>query len=223
MPTAEGARFLPHARALLETAQRALAVLTARRLVVGAASNPGIYLLPPYLSEREELRIGTNPDTVERLASGAVDLAITEWWDGRQGFEVHAWRDEPMVGIVPPSHPFACAGPVPLARFLAEPLIGGEPGTGTGRLLVEALGQDASPLRIVRVMGSTEGVKRAVAAGLGVSVVLACAVRDEVKAGTLVAVPLSGPALRRRMLAVLPEGLPPTAPQRRFLARLGIA
>ena len=40
-----------------------------------------------------------------------------------------------------------------LARFLAEPLIGGEPGTGMGRVLAEALGAAATTMRIARAMG----------------------------------------------------------------------
>jgi DNA-binding transcriptional LysR family regulator len=103
-----------------------------------------------------------------------------------------------MVGIVPPQHRFAGRKSLPLAEFLSGPLIGGEPGTGTGRLLAEALGARAATPAVVLQMGLTEGVKRAVAAGLGVSIVLACAVRDEVAAGTLVPVAFSDARLVRQ-------------------------
>ncbi|MFQ3623601.1 MAG: LysR substrate-binding domain-containing protein [Acetobacteraceae bacterium] len=66
-------------------------------------------------------------------------------------------------------------------------------------------------------------MKRAVAAGLGVSVLLACAARDEIAAGSLVAVPLGPPALSRRIWAVLPEATPAQAPARLFLQRIGTA
>jgi DNA-binding transcriptional LysR family regulator len=219
-PTAEGGRFLPHARALMEAARRAETALLPRPLVVGAASNPGLYLLPALLTADIELRLGSNPETLARLEIGEVDVAVTEWWDGRAGFEAIAWREEGLVGIVPPGHRFATARSVPLDLFLAEPLIGGEPGTGTGRLLAAALGEGRAPLRIARAMGSTEGVKRAVAAGLGVSIVLACAIRDEVATGTLVAVRLAGVQLARTIHAVIPRDAPPGSAPRRFVSRL---
>lgn len=222
-PTRAGAQFLPYARGVLEAARRAEAALAPRPLVVGAASNPGIYLLPRLLTPEIELRLGTNPEMLARLAIGEIDLAVTEWWDDRPGYEAQPWHEEPLLGIVPPGHRFAGRRAVPLARFLAEPLIGGEPGTGTGRLLAEALGERAAALRVVRQMGSTEGVKRAVAAGLGVSIVLACAVRDELAAGTLAAVSLSGGSLVRRFYAVLARDVPADAPARRFLTRLAAA
>ncbi|MCS6855048.1 MAG: LysR family transcriptional regulator [Elioraea sp.] len=219
VPTAAGAAFLARARRALEAARRAETVFAGRSLVVGAATNPGIYLLPKLIGPGVELRLGTNPETVERLECGEVDLAVLEWWDDRPGFEAFPWREEPLIGIVPPGHRFAGRDAVPLAEFLAEPLIGGEPGTGTARLLAEAL-QGAPLPPPARVMGSTDGVKRAVAAGLGVSVVLACAVRDEIAAGSLVPVKFSGAVLRRRFFVVLPDGLPETAPEIAFLHRL---
>jgi DNA-binding transcriptional LysR family regulator len=218
--TTEGARFAPLARRALEVARRAAAAVAGGRLVVGAASNPAIYLLPRMLDPGAELRIGTNPEALARLEAGEVDLAVTEWWDGRPGYDAVAWHEEPMVGIVAPSHRWAELGRVPLDAFLAEPLVGGEPGTGTGRLLSAALGPGTPPPRVVRQMGSTEGVKRAVAAGLGVSVVLACAVGDEVAAGSLRALRFEGDPLCRHFFAVIGSDVPDTAPGRRFLARL---
>lgn len=222
VPTEAGDLLLPHARRALEAARRVEAALAPRPLVVGAASNPGIYLLPPLLDPEIELRLGTNPETLVRLEAGEIDIAVTEWWDDRPGFEARAWHEERMVGIVPPGHPFARRRTVPLERFLMEPLIGGEPGTGTGRMLAAALGERAASLRVVRRMGSTEGVKRAVAAGLGVSIVLACAICDELAAGSLAAVTLAGSPLVRRMHAVVSRDLPVSAPARRFLARLAV-
>ncbi len=219
-PTPQGQRLLPHARRLVEGARHAANLFAPRPLVIGAARNPGLYLLPPLLQPEEELRLASNPEALERLAEGETDIAFTEWWDQRPGLEARPWREEPVIGVVAPGHPFAGGGPVPLARFLAEPLVGGEPGTGMGRVLAEALGAAAPPMRVARAMGSTEGVKRAVAAGLGVSVLLACAARDELAAGSLVAVPLAGPPLRRRIWAVLPAALPREAPARRLLQRM---
>jgi DNA-binding transcriptional LysR family regulator len=76
--TAAGALLLPHARRVLEAACRLELALAPRRLTVGAASNPGIYLLPPPIEPGGELRLGSNPETLGRLEAGDVDLAVTE-------------------------------------------------------------------------------------------------------------------------------------------------
>lgn len=221
-PTPQGLRLLPHARRLVDGARHVAALFAARPLTIGAARNPGLYVLPPLLLPEEELRLSSNAEALDRLEAGETDIAFTEWWDARPGLEALAWREEPVIGIVPPGHKLAGAGPVPLGRFLEEKLIGGEPGTGMGRVLAEALGPAAPPMRIARSMGSTEGVKRAVAAGLGVSVLLECATLDELAAGSVVGAQLTGQPLRRRIWAVLPAGLPMGAPARRMLGRVSV-
>jgi DNA-binding transcriptional LysR family regulator len=219
--TRKGAEFLPHARRLLRAEAEARGSLELSRLVVGAASNLGIYLLPPVVQRfrrrfgaepRIELSIASNPVIAEQLLRGDVDLAVTEWWGGEPGFEAVAFRSEPLVVIVPPDHPAAGRGSIGFEELVGEPLIGGEPGTGTGRLLREAFGPKlASQLSVVSELGSTEAVKRAVAAGLGVSIVLEAAVAEEVRAGSLCALAIEGTELRKPLFVTLPENTPSEA------------
>ncbi|RAI38889.1 LysR family transcriptional regulator [Rhodoplanes roseus] len=222
-PTAQGLAFLPLARALITTAEEARRLVRTAPLRIAAASNVGVYLLNVVLAEFQrsescaiDLWIGANRDVAERLVRGRADLAMMEWWDGRPGFRAHTWRREPLVVIVPPSHAWAARESVTTADLLAAPLLGGEPGTGTGTLLRAALGPAADRIATVDGFGSTEAVKRAVRAGLGVSVVLASAVADEVAAGHLAALPVADAALVKEIRLVVPEALPPTAAAARF-------
>ena len=61
---------------------------------------------------------------------------------------------------------------------------------------------------MVANVGSTEAVKSAVKAGLGVSIVLADAVGDDVAAGRLAAVPIAGAALEKTFYIARPADLP---------------
>ncbi|WP_243636436.1 LysR substrate-binding domain-containing protein, partial [Klebsiella pneumoniae] len=80
-----------------------------------------------------------------------------------------------------------------------------EPGSGTGRLLTEYFGELGVP-RSGMQLGSTEAVKQAVRAGLGVSLVMASAVQDEVRSGALVALPIPGLEKRLQLIWRKPPG-----------------
>ncbi len=223
--TADGARFLPFARTLLRVAGRAEASLSGAGLAIGASSNIGIYLLQPLVSAFRasvpdlgplDIRIGTNPETAKRLEEAEIDIALMEWWDDRRGFEATVWRDEPIVVIAAPGHRWARRKWIDKAMLMEEPLIGGEPGTGTARLLQERLGIDAAQLKAGLQLGSTEAVKQAVRAGLGVSVALASAVRDEIAAGVLVAPRLREGRLSKRLYSIVPDHASPGSPARKF-------
>lgn len=230
-PTRDGKAFLPYARGLMRTAGRAVAAARGRALAIGASGNIGTYLLPPRLHRFAadngngsgldyELVLGTNPEIAGRLDGGEIDVALMEWWDGRPGFAATRWRREPMAVIVAPTHPWAQRRQVSKALLLDQPMIGGEPGSGTGQLLRKAFGRNAARLRITMQLGSTAAVKEAVKAGLGISLVLAGTAAEEVKAGTLVALRLADADLTKDLFVVLPEDLPATAPAARFAAAL---
>lgn len=216
VPTSKGALFLPHARLLLSIARRARERLSGRRVTIGASSNIGTYLLPPSLRRLRdrrpeievELRVGSNPEMAERLETGEIDLAFMEWWDGRPGFEVLPWRRERLLVVVGPDHPWAGRQEVEAGELCLHPLLGGEKGTGTGTLLRRALGEAADALRAEGGFGSTEAVKRAVRAGLGISVVFESAVADEIAGGSLHGLKVAGADLAKDLLLVLPQGLP---------------
>jgi DNA-binding transcriptional LysR family regulator len=104
--------------------------------------------------------------------------------------------------------------------LLGEPMIGGQPGTGTARLLQQALGVDASSLKIGLELGSTEAVKQAVRAGLGLSITFESAVRDEVGAGTLRALRVAETPLAKPLFSISPAGIPTGSPAGQFHAFL---
>jgi DNA-binding transcriptional LysR family regulator len=120
------------------------------------------------------------------------------------------------VVIVPPGHGWARRHAIDIEQLRDAALLGGEPGTGTGRNLRDALAESGVDLAVTRSLGSTEAVKRAVQAGNGVLIVLASAVDQEVRAGVLVALPLSGRPLSKTLYAIHRTSMPDTAPARLF-------
>jgi DNA-binding transcriptional LysR family regulator len=228
-PTMHGMTFLRHARTLLKLAERAERSIRDRRTLVGASGNTGVYLLPPFVRRflrsagddtALDLVIAPNPEIAQKLQDGAIDLGVMEWWDDRPGFIAKPWRRESMVVIVAPDHPWARRSSIRKEELLATPLIGGEPGTGTATLLREVFGDEAKNLKVSYTLGSTEAVKNAVKAGLGVSLVMASAIQDELAAGTLCATRIARHTLAKQIMLVFPEDTPATAPSARFATLL---
>jgi DNA-binding transcriptional LysR family regulator len=226
-PTSQGAAFVPLARAMLDTAARSRIVIAQTALRIAASSNIGTYLLQSMLAAFQatdpltlDLWIGPNHDVAERLTNGTADVALTEWWTDRPGFCEQSWRRESLVVIVAPDHPWAVRSTIDADDLAGQILLGGEPGTGTHTVLRKALGPLADNLTAVAGFGNTEAVKRAVRAGRGVSLVIASAVVDEVKAGQLIAMPLSRVELAKELKIISPVGLPEAAPASRFVAHV---
>ena len=129
-----------------------------------------------------------------------------EWWDKREGFIAKRWRQEKLVVIVSPGHAWAKKKSLRSSELLEEAMmIGGEAGTGTGTLLQKIFGKNASKMRISMNVGSTEAVKAAVKAGLGVSLVFTSAVEAEVRSGSLRALSVSEVDITKDLFVILPE------------------
>jgi DNA-binding transcriptional LysR family regulator len=226
-PTYQGAAFAPLARAMISTAERSRTVIAQAPLRIAASSNVGTYLLQSMLASFQasnpcsvDLWKGPNPDVAERLASGAADVALMEWWSDRAGFSGHTWRKEPLVLIVAPDHRWAARDAIEASELASQTLLGGEAGSGTFALLRRELGHLAEGLTAIGGFGNTEAVKRAVRAGRGVSLVIAAAVADEVRAGQLVALGLKDIELVKELKIISPIGLPDAAPAARFVAQV---
>lgn len=231
--TAEGARLYPLAKRLLTMAAAARESVLAGYGRVAAATNIGTYVLQPLLKKYQDegagsevisLTMASNPEVLERLSEGECEVALTEWWDKRPGFTAVPWYKEPLAVIVPPDHGWAAQESIAPEKLAREPMIGGEPGTGTGRLLRAALRRLPSDIKVDLNLGSTEAVKQAVKAGRGISIVGLNAVREEVASGSLCALKLRGRALSKIYHAVWPEHMTPASPAfgfAQFLIREG--
>ncbi len=210
-PTRAGIALLPHAESLMHLNARALNLSRDRAIRIGASSNIGIYLLQPYVKSflaktggqyPVELVIHQNPAIADKLEYGEIDVATMEWWDDRPGYIARPWRQEELVVIVAPDHPWAKLPEVPRAMLKDAHFLGGEPGTGTGRLLVHHMAEARRGVQGGMQLGSTEAVKRWVQAGLGVSIVLSNTVVEECRVGKLCAIPLEGDPICKTLYVI---------------------
>jgi DNA-binding transcriptional LysR family regulator len=131
---------------------------------------------------------------------------------GERDLEERKIGEDRLVLVAPPAHALARAKGLSLADVALHPLVLREEGSGTRAAVEKALREAAKgkppELQAACEVGSTEAIKAAVRAGLGAAFVSSLAIEDEVRAGTLVQVPLKGFDVRRAFYLVSrPEAL----------------
>jgi DNA-binding transcriptional LysR family regulator len=124
------------------------------------------------------------------------------------------------VLILAPGHPLVEKKWFRIGDLLSQPFVLREPGSSTREVLERVLRERGVEPRVVMELGSTEAVKRTVAAGLAISFVSEHAVELETRAGALVTrrVPALTPA--RGLYAVRRRTLHLSRLHERFLAML---
>lgn len=232
--TAAGAVLLAHARRIFASERAAAQALSDLRdleagsLTIGASSTVGIYLLPPliaafhrrYPGVRLRLDIGNTQQVVEHLHSAPLDIAFVEGPVEDTEVARTPWREDELVVIAPPDHPFVRAEALTLPRLLEAPLVLREPGSGTREVVELALRERDLVPRVVLEIGSTEAIKRAVSAGLGLAIVSAATVEAELRGRQLALVRVPELALRRQLSWLTVLGRPQSPALGAFLELL---
>ncbi len=210
-------RALEEHAARLFGAERAaeleLATLTGTpgaRLSVGASTTIGSYLVPAVFGQLRQmhpelalsLEIGNTQSIHELVAGDRVDVGLTEGLPSADDLRSEAFSADHIVAIAAPGSILLGSGPIGLERFLAEPMVVRERGSGTREVLESALAQRGHRLSPVMELGSSEAVKNAVAQRLGVAFVSSLTVDLELRLGRLAQISLSDFSLRRNLHVV---------------------
>lgn len=198
-PTKAGQLLLSYAQRILELhrdARQALEQFQGRmsgELVVGASSIPGEYVLPTLIGRFKEkypdisisLLISDTQRALDWLLEGKVELAVVGAQIQHRSVEYKELMPDELIVVVSSSHPWHGKKTVTLDEVKAEPLIVRERGSGSRHALERALaevGLDLGAFRVVGEMGSTQAIKQAVKAGVGISLISKRAVEDECNA-----------------------------------------
>jgi len=216
---------------LTEGLQRALNELKGLErgyLRLGASSTPGTYLLPPLVAafQREHpgleisLHLTNTAEVVERVLANRVDLGFVEGPVVELGVQVQPYAQDTLVPIAASDHPLAAAATVTPEDLASQTLVLREEGSGTRQVVEGALARWGVQPRRVLVIHGCEGVKRAVAAGLGVSFVSHHAVALEIAQGWIRVLPGEGLRLSRSLFTVIRKDIRPSVAVLAFLAHV---
>jgi DNA-binding transcriptional LysR family regulator len=222
-PTKAGQLLLSHAHRLLQLHKETRQALEQFRgrmsgeLVVGASTIPGEYVLPALIGRFKEkypdisisLLIGDTRQALDWLLEGKAEVAVVGAQIPQRGLEYRELMPDELVVVVSATHPWRAKKVVTLDEVKAEPLIVRERGSGSRHALERALaevGLDLGDFRVVGEMGSTQAIKQAVKAGVGISLISKRAVEDECRAGLLWCVKVKDLRFSRAFYLVIHRG-----------------
>lgn len=206
-----GEYFLVHARRMLgalkdaEDAMKRLKRVETGRLTIGMVS-AAKYFIPQLLTRfhREHqavdvrLKLGNREQLAAMLSASEVDLCVMGRPPRDLATRAEPFAMHPHVLVTAPDHRFAGAEEVPASALANEAFIVREPESGTREALHEYLQQHRVQPTFVMEMASTEAIKQAVMAGLGVSLLSLHTIALEWSNGLIAAPPVEGLPLVRR-------------------------
>ena len=180
-------------------------------LVQFAGQHPGVTLNFNVVN-REQL--------LQQLADNVTDLAIMV----RPPLELDTVNEpfapHPYVIVAAPDNPLAARRRIPVSRLAREPFVVRETGSDTWNSMVEAFGDHMAELNIAMKIRSTETIKQAVIAGMGVSFLSAHTIARELESRSLAVLDVQGFPMMARWYVVhrRHKRLPPVAQAfRKFL------
>lgn len=213
---------------IVQHLQTPTGVLTGR-LRVGSNKTILAYCLPEILARFKtrypaaacDILDGNTDTIIGALLDQRIDLALIEGPCRRPELQIRTFLEDDIVWIASPQHPLAKLRHHPtVAEVLQHPIIVREVGAGSRQFMEQILRQLRIPLprlHIVQEIPSPEGIKRLVAAGLGISYVFRISVAPELAAGKLVTINCPKLNIRRPFSLLFPQGPAPTGLAQAFI------
>ena len=148
-----------------------------------------------------------------QMAANLTDLAVMVRPPPEPEMESIAFAPHPYVIVAAPGHALVGAPPLPLARVLREPFVLREKGSDTLHAMQEAFGAQFAQVKVAMEIRSTETIKQAVMAGLGIGFLSIHTIGRELKSSSLKLLDVNGFPVMRSWYVVhrRDKRLPPVA------------
>jgi LysR family transcriptional regulator, low CO2-responsive transcriptional regulator len=186
-----------------------------RLLAQFGASHPGITF---------NLTVHNREGLLRHLADNLTDLAVMVRPPRDMDIVAVPFAPHPYVIVAAVSHPLAAARNIPRAALNRERFVQREQGSDTWNSMREVFGRQFQRLNIAMQIHSTETIKQAVVAGMGIAFLSAHTIGLDLMAGNLVVLDVQGfPAMLNWYLVHnRTKRLPPAAAAfKEFLLREG--
>lgn len=203
--TPAGTEMLHYSRCIIqqfreaEDAMAQLKGISGGRLNVAVIS-AGDYFFPRLLAEfmnRHEsvtlnLAVHNREELLHQLAGNLTDLAVMVRPPEGMDTIAEAFAPHPYVIVAAPNHPLVGQRNIPLSDLAEEAFVSREKGSDTWNSMQEGFAGRLSNLRIAMEIKSTETIKQAVIANMGIAFLSAHTVGLELQAGKLAVLDIQG-------------------------------
>tara|TARA_B110000858_G_scaffold77483_1_gene89807 strand:- start:48172 stop:49050 length:879 start_codon:yes stop_codon:yes gene_type:complete len=166
-------------------------------LKVGATLTIGNYLaigiMAAFMKEHPTAKVNLNVENTASIAAKVrnfeLDIGLIEGELQEADLDVSYWREDELALFCAPDHPLASRGELQDEDLLSADWIIREQGSGTRQAFDRAMTGILPNLKVRLELQHTEGIKRAVEAGLGVGCLSKIALEDAFKRGSLLPLP----------------------------------
>ena len=176
-----------------EDAVARLKGVTGGRLNVAVIS-AGDYFFPRVLAEfgashpgvAFNLTVHNRESLLRQLAENLTDLAVMVRPPSDRDIIAIPFAPHPYVIVAAPGHPLAGKRQIPRSALNRERFVQRERGSDTWNSMCEVFGRQVSRLNIAMEISSTETIKQAVVAGMGIAFLSAHTIGLDLLAGNIV-------------------------------------
>lgn len=218
IPTKEAELLYFHAAEIIEKADNLKDLINRLKmditgeLIIGASTIPGTYVLPPQMVEFKNLYplikyqvvISDSKGILEKILGHELLLGIVGAKIYNEKLDYQYMMDDELIVISSPS--LIKKDEITINELLKYPMIIREEGSGTRiefQKILEKRGLGLDDFNIAGIFGSTDAVKQAVKAGLGISVLSRLAVVDELRYKILREIRLKNMQMNRQFYIVI--------------------
>lgn len=200
----------------------------AGNLALGASTTIAQYVLPRLLGDfcrqhprvRPTLISGNTEKIVDAIEKQKIVLGFIEGPAQNRHVKTEPFLKDELVPITSAASPWAARDSVNCAELCAAPLLVRERGSGSRRVVemaIERSGMKRTAMNIVMELDSTEAIKSAVEAGLGIGFVSLSAVAKDLRLNrSIKVVSVDGLKIRRDFLVAYPAGPQPAGVANEF-------
>jgi len=203
--TQAGAELLHYCRAIIAQFDEADAAMAQLKGIAGGKLNvavisAGDYFFPQLMvafarqhsGVQLNLTVHNREELLGELAANRTDLAVMVRPPDDLDTQNDAFAPHPYVIVGAPDHPLAARQRISMDELIKQPFVTREPGSDTWFSMQEAFGKHLGALQVAMEIKSTETIKQAVIAGIGLGFLSFHTIGRELAARSLVVLEVEG-------------------------------
>ena len=213
IPTKEAEVLYNHAMEIIEKANNIKDVIgqfkkeITGELIIGASTIPGTYLMPAIISSFKkkypsvffQIAIADSEEIIKKVLKHELLIGIVGSKLGNEQINYIPFMEDELIAV---SAPFLLKkNHITLKELIKFPMVLREEGSGTRsetEKILESKGISLEDVKVSGIFGSTDAIKQAVKAALGISILSRLSVKDELKHGILKEIKLTDIEMRRK-------------------------